>query len=31
LAQMLRESFACPEVPIKIAFRRRDKIMLGED
>ena len=30
LAQVLRESFDCPEVPIRIAFRRRDKIVLDE-
>lgn len=30
LTQVLRDSFDCPEVPIRIAFRRRDKIVLGE-
>ena len=29
LAQVLRESFDCPEVPIRIVFRRREKIVLG--
>lgn len=31
LAQVLRDSFACPEVPIRIAFRRRDKVVLGDE
>lgn len=31
LAQVLRDSFGCPEVPIRIAFRRRDKVVLGEE
>jgi GTP-binding protein len=30
LAQVLRESFDCPEVPIEFVFRRREKIVLGE-
>jgi GTP-binding protein len=29
LARVLREAFGCPEVPIKIMFRRRDKIVLA--
>jgi GTP-binding protein len=29
LVQVLREAFDCHEVPIRIAFRRRDKIVLG--
>jgi GTP-binding protein len=29
LVQVLRESFDCPEVPIRIVFRRREKIVLG--
>jgi GTP-binding protein len=30
LVQQLREAFGCHEVPIRIAFRRRDKVVLGE-
>ena len=30
LTQVLREAFDCPEVPIRLAFRRREKIVLGE-
>ncbi len=30
LARILREQFGCSEVPIRIAFRRRDKVVLGE-
>ncbi len=30
LVQVLREAFDCHEVPIRIAFRRRDKIVLTE-
>ena len=29
LTQVLRESFECPEVPIRLVFRRREKIVLG--
>ena len=29
LARVLRDAFNCPEVPIKLMFRRRDKIVLG--
>lgn len=29
LSRVLRDAFDCPEVPIKMAFRRRDKIVLG--
>lgn len=29
LARVLRDAFDCPEVPIKIMFRRRDKIVLA--
>lgn len=29
LARVLREAFGCPEVPIKIMFRRRDKVVLA--
>jgi GTP-binding protein len=29
LVQVLRESFDCPEVPIRIVFRRREKVVLG--
>ncbi|MEQ1634368.1 MAG: ribosome biogenesis GTPase Der, partial [Planctomycetota bacterium] len=29
LARVLRENFDCPEVPIRLAFRRRDKIILA--
>ena len=29
LARVLRDSFGCTEVPIKIMFRRRDKIVLA--
>jgi len=31
LTQVLRDSFDCPEVPIRLAFRRRDKVVLGEE
>ncbi|MGE3175564.1 MAG: ribosome biogenesis GTPase Der [Planctomycetota bacterium] len=30
LARVLRERFACPEVPIQLMFRRREKVVLGE-
>ena len=30
LVQVLRDAFGCEEVPIRIAFRRRDKIQLDE-
>jgi GTP-binding protein len=30
LAQVLREQFDCPEVPIRLSFRRREKVVLGE-
>ncbi|MBL8725492.1 MAG: ribosome biogenesis GTPase Der [Planctomycetes bacterium] len=30
LAQVLREQFACPEVPIRFVFRRREKVVLGD-
>jgi GTPase len=30
LAQVLRDAFGCSEVPIRIVFRRRDKVVLGE-
>ena len=30
LARLLREEFACSEVPIRIAFRRRDKVVLAD-
>lgn len=30
LAQALREAFAVPEVPIKIVFRRREKVVIGK-
>ncbi|MBM4061455.1 MAG: ribosome biogenesis GTPase Der, partial [Planctomycetes bacterium] len=30
LAQVLREHFDCPEVPIRFVFRRREKVVLGE-
>ena len=29
LVQQLRDAFGCSEVPIRISFRRRDKIVLG--
>jgi GTP-binding protein len=29
LVQVLRDAFGCQEVPIRMAFRRRDKIVLG--
>jgi GTP-binding protein len=29
LAQVLREAFGCHEVPIRLAFRRREKVVLG--
>ena len=29
LSRVLRENFDCPEVPIRLAFRRRDKITLA--
>jgi GTP-binding protein len=31
LAQVLREAFACHEVPIRLVFRRRAKVVLGGD
>lgn len=30
LVQRLRDAFACPEVPIRIIFRRREKVVLGD-
>lgn len=30
LTQVLREAFGCEEVPIRLVFRRREKIVLGE-
>jgi GTP-binding protein len=30
LGSVLRQAFECPEVPIKLTFRRRQKIALGE-
>jgi GTP-binding protein len=30
LAQVLRESFGCFEVPIRIAWKRREKVVLGD-
>jgi GTPase len=30
LAQVLRDAFRCPEVPIRLVFRRREKVVLGE-
>jgi GTPase len=30
LVQQLREAFDCPEVPIRVAFKRREKVVLGE-
>jgi GTP-binding protein len=30
LAQVLRERFGCHEVPIRLAFRRREKVVLGD-
>ncbi len=30
LVQRLREAFDCPEVPIRIVFRRREKVILGD-
>jgi GTP-binding protein len=30
LVQVLRDHFGCSEVPIRIAFRRRDKVVLGD-
>ncbi|MBX3461934.1 MAG: ribosome biogenesis GTPase Der [Planctomycetes bacterium] len=30
LAQVLRDAFGCPEVPIRLVFRRREKVVLGE-
>ena len=30
LARLLRDEFRCPEVPIRIAFRRRDKVVLAD-
>ncbi len=30
LAQVLRDAFGCPEVPIRLSFRRRQKVRLGE-
>ena len=29
LARVLRDAFGCSEVPIKLMFRRRDKIVLA--
>lgn len=31
LEGVLREAFDCPEVPIEIVFRRREKVILGEE
>lgn len=31
LAQVLRDAFDCPEVPIRLSFRRRAKVVLGGD
>ncbi|MBL9077768.1 MAG: ribosome biogenesis GTPase Der [Planctomycetes bacterium] len=30
LVQVLREAFGCEEVPIRIVFRRREKVVLGD-
>ncbi|MBK8100299.1 MAG: ribosome biogenesis GTPase Der [Planctomycetes bacterium] len=30
LAQVLRDQFGCPEVPIRLVFRKREKVVLGE-
>ncbi|MCA8953607.1 MAG: ribosome biogenesis GTPase Der [Planctomycetes bacterium] len=30
LEQVLRDAFGCTEVPIRIVFRKRDKVVLGE-
>ncbi len=30
LTQQLRDAFDCPEVPMRLVFRRREKIVLGE-
>lgn len=30
LSQVLRDNFNCPEVPIRLIFRRRDKIVLSD-
>lgn len=30
LTQRLREAFDCPEVPMRLVFRRREKVVLGE-
>lgn len=30
LVQVLRDAFGCSEVPIKISFKRREKVVLGE-
>jgi GTP-binding protein len=30
LTQVLRDAFGCPEVPIELTFRRREKVVLGE-
>lgn len=30
LVQRLRDAFGCPEVPIRIVFRRREKVILGD-
>lgn len=30
LVQRLRDAFGCPEVPIRIVFRRREKVVLGD-
>jgi len=31
LVQQLREAFDCPEVPIKVSWKRREKVVLGGD
>jgi GTP-binding protein len=31
LTQVLREAFGCEEVPIRMVFRRREKIVIGGD
>ncbi len=30
LTQVLRDAFDCPEVPIRLSFRRREKVVLGD-
>jgi GTP-binding protein len=30
LTQRLREAFDCPEVPMRLVFRRREKVVLGQ-